>query len=56
LAWTIAERGTDTYNVTNEAVQESLSEIVFHNNTQNIDLAKVGCEVIIWYNPGYMGE
>jgi hypothetical protein len=55
-AWTMAARGVDTYNVTNEAVQESLREILFHNNTQNIDLAQVGREVIIWYNPGYMGE
>lgn len=55
-AWTMAARGVDTYNVTNEAVQESLREIFFHNNTQNIDLAQVGREVIIWYNPGYMGE
>jgi hypothetical protein len=35
----MAARGVDTYNVTNEAVQESLREILFHNNTQNIDLA-----------------
>jgi hypothetical protein len=32
-------KSTDTYNVTNEAVQESLHEILFHNNTQNIDMA-----------------
>jgi hypothetical protein len=38
-AWTMAERGADTYNVTNEAVQESLREILFYNDTQNIDLA-----------------
>jgi hypothetical protein len=38
-AWTMAARGADTYNVTNEAVQESLREILFHNDTQNIDLA-----------------
>lgn len=54
--WTMAERGADTYNITNEAVQESLREIIFHNNTQNIDLPKVGRKVIIRYNPGYMGE
>jgi hypothetical protein len=48
----MAARGADTYNVANKAVQESLREILFHNNTQNIDLAQVGREVIIWYNPG----
>ena len=38
-AWTTAARKADTYNVGDEAVQESLREILFHNNTQNIDLA-----------------
>ena len=55
-AWIMAAKDTDTYKVTNEAVQESFREILFHNNTQNIDLAQVGREVIIWHNPGYMGE
>jgi hypothetical protein len=37
-ASTMAERGADTYNVPNEAVQQSLREILFYNNTKNIDL------------------
>jgi hypothetical protein len=54
--WAAETRGTDTYDITNEAVQESLREILFHDNTQNVDLAEVRCEIIIWDNPGYMGE
>jgi hypothetical protein len=54
--WTVEIKNTDTYNVTNEAVQESLREILFHDNTQNVDLAQVRCEVIIRDNPGYLSE
>lgn len=53
--WTLVASSTDTYKVNKEAVQESLREILFHDNTQNVDLTQVGCEVVIWNNPEYVG-
>ena len=49
----VVERSTDTHNISNKAVQKCLCEILFHNNTKNIDLAEVRREVIIRDDPEY---
>jgi len=52
----VVERCADTHKVSNKAVQKCLCEVLFHNNTQNIDLAKVRREVIIRDDPEYASK
>ena len=41
------ETRVDTYDVSKEVVQEGLSEVLFHDNTKNVELIQISCEIII---------
>lgn len=51
----VLARDADTYKISHKAVQESLREILFDDDTQNVDLAQIRGKVIIWDDPEYAG-
>ena len=40
-----------TYNIEDEAIQESLCEILFYDHAQNVNLTEIRGKVVIWDNP-----
>ena len=43
----IVERSTNTHNISDKAVQKCLCEVLFHDNTKDVELVQIRPKVIM---------
>ena len=49
--WTAVATRVDTYTVSNGTIQDSLCEVPFHDNTEDVNLVQIRRKIIIRDNP-----